>query len=110
MSDTMELGIAAPPPAGSTSAPSTPDVSLERLVAREDVVRESGRYALRSPGITRTEAMDADLRLVRTALDDAAIDYLLVRGDDDRPVLAVDQAARRELEAALARAFAAEPF
>jgi hypothetical protein len=59
---------------------------------------------------TRAAAMAADLADVRRALDRFAIGYLLVRGDDDRPVIAVDRAGRAELEAAFAGAFADLPF
>lgn len=80
------------------------------LLARTDVVRDGGRFALAGPGATRSEAMAEDLRLVRAALDRLSIAYLLVRGDDDRPVITVDRAARSALERAFAEAFAAEPF
>ncbi len=59
---------------------------------------------------TRAAAMAADLGDVRGALERFAIAYLLVRGDDDRPVIAVDRAGRVELESAFAAAFADEPF
>lgn len=81
-----------------------------RLDARRDVVRDGGRFALAGPGVTRAHAMADDLRRIRTALDRLAISYLLVRGDDDRPVLAVDRAARPEVERAFAEEFAHEPF
>ena len=81
-----------------------------RLAARADVVRDGGRFALAGVGATRVEAMAADLRRVRTALDGASISYLLVRGDDDRPVIAVDRTARTEVERAFAEEFADEPF
>jgi hypothetical protein len=59
---------------------------------------------------TRADAMASDLRDIRAVLDRAAIACLLVRGDDDRPVIAVDRARRSDLEAAFAQAFADEPF
>lgn len=80
------------------------------LQAKAGVVRRGSRFALDGPPVTRTDAMLADLRLVRAALDDAGIPYLLVRGDDDRPVLATDRSRRAEIEAAFATAFADEPF
>lgn len=73
-------------------------------------VRGGARIAMAGMSVTRTEAMEQDLRLVRAALDRHEIDYLLVRGDDDRPVIAVDDAARTRLEQAFAEAFAREPF
>ncbi len=54
--------------------------------------------------------MVADLLLVRDALDAAGIDYLLVRGNDQRPVLAVDWHLRSEMRTALTTAFEREPF
>ncbi|HWH27089.1 MAG TPA: stealth family protein [Pseudolysinimonas sp.] len=81
-----------------------------RLAARPDVVMERDRYALRDPAATPLSAMRDDVLLVRDALDDAGIDYLLIRGDDSRPVLAVDRARRDEVRAAFAVAFAAQPF
>ncbi len=81
-----------------------------RLAARGDVVRDGGRFALAGPGVTRGESMAADLRRVRGALDRYSISYLLVRGDDDRPVIAVDRTVRAEVEQAFAEEFADEPF
>jgi len=60
--------------------------------------------------MTRAAAMADDLGRVRSALDRFSIPYLLVRGDDDRPILAVDRDVRAELERAFAEAFADEPF
>ncbi len=59
---------------------------------------------------TPHEAMIEDLLFIRATLDDARIDYLLVRGNDQRPVIAVDQADRQALAAALAEACARHPF
>jgi UDP-glucose 4-epimerase len=59
---------------------------------------------------TRADAMASDLRDIRAVLDRFAIASLLVRGDDDRPVIAVDRARRADLEAAFAEGFADEPF
>ncbi len=73
-------------------------------------VRVGAKAAMAGMSVTRTEAMEQDLRLVRAALDRHAIAYLLVRGDDDRPVIAVDDAARTRVEQAFAEAFEREPF
>ena len=81
-----------------------------RLAARHDVVRDGGRFAIAGPGVTRAEAMAGDLCRVRAALDGGSIAYLLVRGDDDRPVIAVDRTARAEVELAFTDEFADEPF
>jgi hypothetical protein len=100
---------------GSTQTLQEPDAtaraaSTARVAARSDVVRDGGRFALAGPGVTRAGAMADDLRRVRSALDRLAIGYLLVRGDDDRPVIAVDRTARRDLERVFAEEFADEPF
>jgi hypothetical protein len=66
--------------------------------------------SLRVLSQTRADAMASDLRDIRAVLDRHAIASLLVRGDDDRPVIAVDRARRADLEAAFAEEFADEPF
>jgi len=79
-------------------------------LTRDDVVVRGGEYALVNGHLTPRQSMIEDLLAVRDALDAAGIGFLLVRGDHDRPVLAVDRARRKELAAALATAFADEPF
>ncbi|HWU45827.1 MAG TPA: stealth family protein [Humibacter sp.] len=81
-----------------------------RRFDRDDVVVRRGFYALINGHLTPRESLAEDLLAVRSALDAAAIDYLLVRADDDRPVIAVDRAARKKVAAAFAAAFASEPF
>ncbi|MBD1318982.1 stealth family protein [Gordonia hankookensis] len=54
--------------------------------------------------------MIEDLLFVRDALDKAGIAYLLVRGNDERPVLAIDWAQRKHLRSALAAACTDLPF
>jgi hypothetical protein len=66
--------------------------------------------SLRVLSQTRADAMASDLRDIRAVLDRHSIASLLVRGDDDRPVIAVDRARRADLEAAFADEFADEPF
>ena len=77
---------------------------------RSDLVLAKGRLALLNTGATPQEAMLEDLLFVRSVLDVAGIDFLLVRGNDSRPVLAVDWRERKVLRAALARACVDEPF
>lgn len=77
---------------------------------RADVVLQKGRYALLSGHMTPHESMVEDLLALRDALDAADIPCLLVRDDDGRPIVAVDRALRKQLAAALAEAFAEEPF
>ena len=97
LSDASELVLVA-------SAPRT-----ARFV-RDDLVVRKGQYALRNGHATPQESMVEDLLAVRDALDDAGIAYLLVRGNDDRLVLAVDRADRKAVAHAFADAFANEPF
>ncbi|NUT57897.1 MAG: sugar phosphotransferase [Agromyces sp.] len=54
--------------------------------------------------------MVEDLLAVGDALDAAGIGYLLVRGNDERLVIAVDRADRKAVARAFAEAFANEPF
>ncbi|WP_404312185.1 stealth family protein [Agrococcus terreus] len=77
---------------------------------RQDLVLRKGRYALRNGHMTPQESMVEDLLAIADALDAAEIPHLLVRDDDGRPILAVDRGRRKQLAAALAEAFAEEPF
>jgi len=77
---------------------------------RADVVRAGRRLVLTGPPLTREQATVEDLHLIRGALDAAGIDYLLIRGERDVAVLAVDRARRDEIEEAFAAAFAAQPM
>jgi hypothetical protein len=81
-----------------------------RLAARPDVVVRHGRLALVNHALTPQQAMVEDLLAIRDALDMYGIAYVLVRGNDERPVLAVDWDHRKKLRAALLAAFADEPF
>ncbi|WP_373418342.1 stealth conserved region 3 domain-containing protein [Arthrobacter sp. BF1] len=81
------------------------------ILARNDVSFSHGRLALlNTAGLTPREAMISDLLAVRRVLNDCGIAYLLVRGNDERPVLAIDSSLRLPLEKALTTAFAQEPF
>lgn len=100
-------------PGTHASAPLTPRMAA--IAERVDVVHHRGRLALlnsadASDAVTPREAMVADLLAVRDVLDTYAIEYLLVRGNDQRPVLAIDASMRDALARALAAAFANEPF
>ncbi|WP_350350064.1 stealth family protein [Agromyces sp. G08B096] len=81
-----------------------------RRFDRDDIVVRKGEYALRNGHTTPRQSMVEDLLELRRVLDAAGIRHLLVRGDGDRPVIAVDRAERRALARALADAFADEPF
>lgn len=77
---------------------------------RDDVVQRTGHYALKSGTFTPHESRTEDLVAIAKALEDAEIDFLLVRGEWDEPTLAVDRRRRRDVERTLASAFANEPF
>jgi hypothetical protein len=81
-----------------------------RLRARTNVILRKGRFTLVNETQSPRDATIADLLAIHDALDAHGIEHLLVRRDDDRPVIAVDRARSRETTAALAAAFAAEPF
>lgn len=77
---------------------------------RDDLVLRKGQYALRNGHMTPKASMIEDLLAVGDALDAAGLGYLLVRGNDERLVIAVDRADRKAVARALAEAFANEPF
>src|SRR5690348_5559167 len=78
--------------------------------ARDDIVLRKGLFTLVSGPFTPRESMIEDLLAVRDALDAAGLVYLLVRDDDNRLIVALDRRRRKEVSAALAAAFADEPF
>jgi hypothetical protein len=80
------------------------------MMARVDLVPSKGGLAILNERLTPREAMIEDLLFIRRVLETADIDYLLVRGNDTRPVIAVDRRARKALRRALALACAEEPF
>ncbi|WP_354567562.1 stealth family protein [Glaciihabitans sp. UYNi722] len=80
------------------------------MAARADLVPSKGQLAILNDRLTPREAMIEDLLFIRRVLEDADIDYLLVRGNDTRPAIAVDRRARKALRRALAAACAEEPF
>ncbi|WP_174553833.1 stealth family protein [Rhodococcus marinonascens] len=75
-----------------------------------EVVRSKGRFALSITTATPHEAMVEDLLFVRDVLDTAGIEYLLVRGNDERPVIAVNWLLRKALRTALVTACENLPF
>ncbi|MFB9163990.1 stealth conserved region 3 domain-containing protein [Arthrobacter psychrochitiniphilus] len=85
------------------------------ILRRDDVVKHRGMLALingadhKNPVLPQ-DATVADLLAVRDALDACSIEYLLVRGEDNRPVLAINSALRAGVEHSLALGFRNEPF
>ncbi len=87
----------------------TSPAAVARLKHRADVVRHKGRYALINHNRTPYQAMVEDLLFLRGVLAGAGLDYLLVRGNSDRPVIALDWKDRKKLRAALVKACRNEP-
>jgi len=77
---------------------------------RDDVVVRKGQYTLLNGHLTPQQSMIEDLLFIRRVLDEAEIPFLLVRGNDVRPVIAVDTVHRDAFVRAMADAAAAEPF
>ena len=88
----------------------TSAAAVARFRTRSDVVRHRGRYALINENRTPYQAMVEDLMFLRSVLAGAGISYLLVRGNNHRPVVAVDWKDRKELRDALVEACRDEPF
>ncbi|MGO4784505.1 stealth family protein [Cryobacterium sp. W22_MBD10_FK3] len=81
-----------------------------RRFDREDVVVRKGEIALINGHFTPHESRVSDLLALADALDSAGIDYLLVRGDHNRPVIAVNRKRRKKISRVLAEAFGNTPF
>ncbi|TFD73354.1 sugar phosphotransferase [Cryobacterium sp. Sr8] len=112
-SDTQSADAPTPPTFSLSTEPElvliTPDARTRRF-DRDDLVVRKGEIALINGNFTPQESMVKDLLAVRDALEAAGIDFLLVRGDGGRPVIAVDRKSRKALTRVLASAFANEPF
>ncbi len=77
---------------------------------RPDVVIRKGVARLINNRLTPHQALVEDLLLIADVLTDSGIEFLLVRGNDERPVIAVDATLKSRLTEALARACADEPL
>jgi hypothetical protein len=77
---------------------------------RPDVVVRKGLATLVNTRLTPHEALVEDLLFLRDALIAGGVEFMLVRGNDERPVIVVDLADRKRLEKTLAAACADEPF
>ena len=104
-----------------TSEDSAQTPRIAEILRRDDVLMYRGRLALimtqdsptsgeEAAPLTPHDAMVADLLAIRRALDTHGIEYLLVRGNDLRPVLAIDDSLRERLQRALTAEFGNEPF
>ncbi|MGA1812257.1 stealth conserved region 3 domain-containing protein [Frondihabitans sp. 4ASC-45] len=88
---------------------SKPD-GRELTLHRDDLVIRKGQYTLLNGHLTPQQSMLEDLAFVKRVLDEARIPHLLVRGNHDRPVIALEITRRAEFEEALAAAAGTEPF
>ena len=77
---------------------------------RDDVVVRKGQFTLLNGHLTPQQSMIEDLLFIRRVLDEAQIPFLLVRGNDVRPVIAVDVVHRDAIIAAMIAASGTEPF
>ncbi len=105
-----EIYLLPPEPSRHEKVLQESAASVARLGERSDVVGFEGRYALKITSTTPQEAMVEDLLFIRAVLDAAGIEYLLVRGNDERPVIAIGWTDRAALKAALVDACIREPF
>ncbi|WP_233255474.1 stealth family protein [Naasia lichenicola] len=80
------------------------------IASRADVVERDGRLTLVNTTASPLEAMVDDLLFIRAVLDGAGISYLLIRGNDARPVLAIDAERYGDFSEAFVEAAQAEPF
>jgi len=69
-----------------------------------------GVSAIVDDTITPHEAMIEDLFFLRSVLEQAGVEFLLIHGNDERPVIAVDVADGQVIRDALVAAMANEPF
>ena len=81
-----------------------------RLGARADIVMSKGLFALINESLSPRDAMIADLLAIAAALEAADIAHWLIRRDADQATLAVAAVDGKRVAAALASAFASEPF
>lgn len=84
--------------------------AVARFEGRSDITTVKRRFTLINQDRTPHQAMVEDLLFIRAALDGAGIEFLLVRGNDQRPVIAVDLNDREKLRVALVEACRDEPF
>jgi hypothetical protein len=101
--------------------PSKSGILMTKIVSREGsrpmqrtvnplIVTRHGKVARLESSLTPHEAQIEDLVFVRKVLKKANVSYLLIRGNKDRPVLAIDIELRSAVENAVAAACATEPM
>ncbi|WP_435079187.1 stealth family protein [Clavibacter michiganensis] len=77
---------------------------------RPDVVVRKGLATLVNRSLTPHQALVTDLLFIRDALLATGIDFWLIRGNDERPVIAIDVQNRDTVVRALVAACADEPL
>jgi hypothetical protein len=77
---------------------------------RDDIVLRKGQFTLLNGHLTPQQSMLEDLAFVKRVLDESMVPHFLVRGNEERPVIAIDQVDRPAFEAAFRAAARAEPF
>jgi hypothetical protein len=95
---------------GPSTGEGTVSRSWPNTHKRPDVVVRKGVARLVNTTLTPHQALVEDLLFIGDVLTDAKIDFLLVRGNDERPVIALDQSLKSRLTDALASACEDEPL
>jgi len=80
------------------------------LLRRSDVTLRKGRHTLINDRLAPEQAHVRDLLSIRKMLERGGLEYLLVRGNRGRLVLALDRADRQRIGRVFAEAAPAEPF
>jgi len=95
---------------GTTESPLLTPRPRSGGLDRDDIVLRKGQFTLLNGHLTPQQSMIEDLLYLRRVLDEADVPYLLVRGNDIRPVLAIDIVHREAFVTAMVEASASEPF
>lgn len=77
---------------------------------RPDVVVRKGVARLVNTTLTPSQALLEDLLFIGDVLTEAGIEFLLVRGNDERPVIAIDKSLKARFTDALASACKDDPM
>ena len=95
---------------GTTESPLLTPRPRSGGLDRDDIVLRKGQFTLLNGHLTPQQSMIEDLLYLRRVLDEADVPYLLVRGNDIRPVIAIDIVHREAFVTAMVEASASEPF